>query len=341
MANEEYKNGYIGIREIARLAEVSTATVSRVINNPAKTSPKVRARVEAVIKEYNYIPNQTIKNIFSKTSNSIAIFIYDMENPFFTSLVKEINQVCLEHKYTLLVCDTENSSEQEKDYLEYCISNRCAGIILTEGLNYDLFEPYRSQMPIVFLDRRSKGMYSTVRSNNRVMIHKVVDYLYNLNHRRIAFIGCAKEYDSIDSRFRGYQEALESKALPVQNEYVYTANNAGLTFDTGRQALGHFMSLPKPPTAIVCSCDLVALGVINEAAMQNIKIPENVSVVGFDHVLEKLHYPQITTVRQDIHTIAEELFSLIVNPPEDPVIKTVEASFIQGHTCMRILLEED
>ena len=82
-------NGYIGIRDIAKMAGVSTATVSRVINNPEMTSEKVRKKVQKVIEEYNYIPNQPVKKIFSKTSNTIAVFIYDMENPFFISLIKE------------------------------------------------------------------------------------------------------------------------------------------------------------------------------------------------------------------------------------------------------------
>ena len=110
-------SGYIGIRDIAKLAGVSTATVSRVINNPEMTSEKVRKKVQKVIEEYNYIPNQPVKKIFSKTSNTIAVFIYDMENPFFISLIKELNQICLEHNYMLLICDTGSSPELEKKYL--------------------------------------------------------------------------------------------------------------------------------------------------------------------------------------------------------------------------------
>nr|WP_288826967.1 LacI family DNA-binding transcriptional regulator [uncultured Clostridium sp.] len=336
MQNPENHNGFIGIREIARLAGVSTATVSRVINTPDKTSPKVRERVEELIKEYNYIPNQTIKNVFSKTSNSIAIFIYDMDNPFFITLIKELNQICLDNKYTLLIMDTENQPEREKDYLEYCISNRCAGIILTEGLNYDIFEPYKNQIPIVSMDRRTKGLYSTVRSNNREMIHKIIDYLYNLNHRKIGFIGSGKKFDSIESRFRGYKEALGNKNLQIRNEYIYLPDKNGLDFETGQNALGYFMSLSEPPTAIVCSCDLVALGVINEAAIKNIRIPDTFSLVGFDGVLNKIHYPQITTVKQNIPVLAKELFELAVNPPDVPVVRTIEATFIHGYTCMQI-----
>lgn len=337
MQNSDNHNSYIGIRDIAKLAEVSTATVSRVINTPDKTSPKVREKVERIIKEYNYIPNQTIKNIFSKTSNSIAIFIYDMENPFFITLIKDLNKICLDNKYTLLILDTENNPERETSYIEYCISNRCAGIILTEGLNYDLFEPYKNQIPIVSLDRRTKGLFSTVRSNNREMIHKVVDYLYNLNHRKIGFIGSEKTFDSIESRLRGYKESLTKKNIPILPEYIYC--DAGLDIETGQAALGYFMSLANPPTAIICSCDLVALGLINDAVFRNIRIPDTFSIVGFDGVLDRIHYPQITTVRQNIPDLANELFDLAVNPPKSPLTKTVEADFVPGCTCMQVKLE--
>ncbi|MFA9464163.1 MAG: LacI family DNA-binding transcriptional regulator [Velocimicrobium sp.] len=338
MQNSDNNNGYIGIRDIAKLAGVSTATVSRVINSPDKTSPKVRTKVEELIKEYNYIPNQNIKNIFSKTSNSIAIFIYDMENPFFITLIKDLNKICLDNKYTLLILDTENNTERETSYIEYCISNRCAGIILTEGLNYSLFEPYKNQIPIVSLDRRTKGLYSTVRSNNREMIHKVVDYLYNLNHRKIGFIGSETVFDSIESRFRGYKESLIDKNIPILSEYIYS--DTGLNIETGQAALGYFMSLPTPPTAIICSCDLVALGLINDAVFRNIRIPDTFSIVGFDGVLDKIHYPQITTVRQNIPALAKELFELMANPPKSPITKTVDATFIPGCTCMQIKLEQ-
>ncbi|PXV95488.1 LacI family transcriptional regulator [Lachnotalea glycerini] len=332
----ENHNSFIGIREIAKLAGVSTATVSRVINTPDKTSPKVREKVEKIIKEYNYIPNQTIKNIFSKTSNSIAIFIYDMENPFFINLIKDLNKICLDNKYTLLILDTENNPDLETSYIEYCISNRCAGIILTEGLDYNLFEPYKNQIPIVSLDRSTKGVYSTVHSNNREMIHKVIDYLYNLNHRKIGFVGSEKTFDSIESRLCGYKEALTNKNIPINPEYIYFSN--GLNIESGQAALGYFLSLSNPPTAIICSNDLVALGLINDAVFRNIRIPDTFSIVGFDGVLDKIHYPQITTVRQNIPILAKELFDLITNPPESSETKIVEATFVQGCTCMQIKL---
>lgn len=333
-------NGYIGIRDIAKLAGVSTATVSRVVNTPEITSEKVRERVQKIIEEYNYIPSQPVKKLFSKTSNTIAVFIYDMANPFFTSLIKELNQICLEHNYMLLICDTGTSLELEKKYLNFCLGNRCAGIILTEGVDSDLFESTKIHIPIVFLDRKSHGKFSTVRSNNRQMMYSCVDYLYHLGHRRIAFIGCKTPMDSVISRLNGYREALAQKGLFIPPGYIYDTNTK-LNIKAGSQALNYFLSLPDAPTAIICCNDIIALGALNAAYSLGLKIPGDISLVGYDDVISNLHQPQITTIRQDLKEISRTLFDLVVNPPEEPVSKIIEAAFIQGATCSRIEAAQD
>lgn len=338
--NRPIDNGYIGIRDIARLAGVSTATVSRVVNTPEMTSKKVREKVQKIIDEYNYIPNQPVKKLFSKTSNTIAVFIYDMENPFFISLIKELNQICLEHDYMLLICDTGSSFELEKKYLNFCLGNRCAGIILTEGVDSDLFESDKIRIPIVFLDRKTNGKFSTVRSNNRQMMVPCVDYLYHLGHRRIAFIGCATPMDSVISRLNGYKEALSGKGLSIPPGYIYD-KNPKLNLEAGSQALNYFLSLPDSPTAIICCNDIIALGAFNAAYSLGLKIPENMSLVGYDDVIGNIHQPQITTIRQDLHEISRTLFNLIVKPPDKPVSAMIEATFIQGATCSRIEIAPD
>ena len=334
MSEKTKQTNYIGIREIAQMAGVSTATVSRVINAPEKTSPKVRKKVEEIIKKTQYVPNQAAKNIFSKTSNSIALFVYDMENPFFISLIRAINKTCLARKLTLLICATEDDAELEKEYLKYCISNRCAGIILTEGCNYEFFEPYKDKIPLIFLDRGSKGQYTSVTSYNKKAIIKAVDYLYNLGHRRIAFVGYSKDLDSVKERQKGYLQALENHNIEYIPEYIYEDNDE-IALSAGKDALNYFFSLTIVPTAIICCADIIALGILNEAAIQNIKIPDELSVVGFDNVLDHLHDPPITTIRQDLPAIADALVKLVLSPPSKPVQKVFETKLIHGHTCRK------
>lgn len=334
---EENKNNkFIGIRDIARLAGVSTATVSRVINKSSSTSDKVREKVEKIIKEYNYIPNQNIRNIFSKTYNSIAIFIYDIDNPFFSKLIKELNQICLQNKYTLLICDTENDKMRENEYLEYCLANRFSGIIVTEGIDYSIFETHDLNLPIVTLDRKLNEEFSVVSSKNVEASKKVVEYLYNLNHRKIAFVGSSKDYMSVKSRKKGYIQGLEEKNIPFRQEYIYE-QDAKLDLHNGTNALKYFLTLSDPPTAIICVNDIIALGIINEARVQNLLIPDDISVVGFDNVIDLIHCPTITTVKQDLKEMANSLFNLIANPPEDPQSIKIDTELIQGYTTKRCL----
>jgi LacI family transcriptional regulator, repressor for deo operon, udp, cdd, tsx, nupC, and nupG len=322
---------YLGIRDIAKLANVSTATVSRVINKPEATSEDVRKRVEKIIKEYNYIPNQNIKNVFSKNYNLIAIFIYDIQNPFYTLLIRYMNQLCIEHKYTLLICDTENIPSREKEYLDYCLASRCSGIVLTEGVNYSLFSDQALLPPIVTLDRQIDHVFPCVTSNNFDATKNVVDYLYNLNHRRIGFIGCSKPYMSVQRRKEGYIEGLREKDIAVDSKYIYE-QEPGLDLKNGKNALHYFLTLPDPPSAIVCSNDIIALGVINEAHLLNLSIPSDISLVGFDDVIETFHYPRITTIRQDITKIVQALFDQITTSSPGNKVTIVDTTLVQGYT---------
>ncbi len=325
---------YFGIRDIAKIAGVSTATVSRVINSPNSTSEAVRKKVMEVIDEYNYVPNQMAKNLFSKTSNSIAIFVYDMENPFFTSLVKKLNNIAFKNKYTLLICDTENNIDKEREYLNYCKSIRTSGIILTEGVNYDLYSS--DSQTIACLDRSADTKFSTVRSDNVKGIRMLIDYLYNLNHRKIAFAGAMDEFQTATERKNSYISSLESHDIHINEDYIFTGH---FNYETGVKALNYFWSLNEKPTAIVCANDQIAKGLIMEAYKLNISVPDDLSVVGFDGIVSPYFYPRITTIEQNIKKIAKSLFKAITSKTHTPVHDIIDVSIVIGESCKKIDLE--
>lgn len=323
---------FLGIREIAQMANVSTATVSRVINHPERCSPGTRDKVEKIIKEYNYIPNETIKNIFSKSSNTIAIFIHDIANPFYTQLIIELNNICFSKHYTLLICDTENNADKERAYLEFCIAKRCEGLILTEGLSSDLFK--NLSIPCVFLDRSFSFDCSFVSSENYKSIRKLVNYLYNLGHKHIAFVGPEEDYCSVRPRYQGYLDELREKNLTFFPEYVFRKGHS-LDSKLGKQALQYFFSLPVMPSAIVCANDMIALGVYNEAQIMNVAVPGALSICGFDHVLENVMPIPLTTIEQDIPKIAEALLQNVISSSTEPTHTIIDTKFIPGRTCAK------
>lgn len=333
------KAPFLGIREIAQIAGVSTATVSRVINHPERCSEKTRVKVEETIKKYNYIPNESIKHIFSRTSNMIAIFILDIKNPFYSSLIMELNNICFQKHYTLLICDTENDIEKEKTYLEMCLAKRCAGIILTEGISHRLFD--NIEIPIVALDRQDQDSnIPLISSENYHAVRKAVKYLYNLEHRRIAFVGPDKNtFLSVETRFQGYTDELAEKKLSLEPAYVFREGNL-LTPGLGKDALHYFLSLSLMPTAILCANDMIALGVINEALLLNISIPDDLSVCGFDHVIDDFLFMPLTTVEQNIGMLALALFEAVTDPSYDKQQATLESVFLPGKTCTRAPKED-
>ncbi len=338
MANTKRLKKVIGIRDIATLARVSTATVSRVINQPESTSPEIRKKVQAVIQEHNYVPNRLAKNLFSKTSNSIALFVYDVGNPFFSTLIKELNKICFDNQFTLLICDTEDNKEREEKYLRYCQSIRCTGSILTEGVNYNLFTDTDFGQKIACLDRSIGEDYSFVTSDNYGGVQRLMDYLYNLNHRKIAFVGPKEKYQSAITRKKSYLDALIARGIPVVEDYIFERGR--FSSETGVEALGYFWSLNDPPTAVVCANDQIAQGFIMKAYKLGISVPGNISVAGYDGVDLSYFYPKITTIKQDIQQLAAALFDSVKDKNAPVVHKVAPNSMEIGESCRRISLQD-
>jgi len=330
MKKEDQASSYISIRDVARLAGVSTATVSRVINHPELTSPDVRARVQAVIDEQRYVPNQSVKSLFSRSSDSIAIFIYDMSNPFFIRLIQELNRVAFANKHTLLICDTSNNAAKEHEYLDYCTATRVKSIILTEGFDFVANEE-NLRVPLVMFDRSGLHKWSSVQSDNAGSIANAVQYLFNLGHRRIACVTPDMGLISIRNRLDGYLKVMTERGL-YREEYVFREPEP-LIVETGYKALNYYLSLQEPPTAIICANDLIAQGVLLRAQELHIEIPRTMSVIGFDGVTSPLFVQPLTTIRQNMTAIAETLFELCINIPETPQHIVIPTEFVHGSTC--------
>jgi len=327
----------ITIRDVARMCDVSTATVSRVVNNPEKVSPELRKRVQRAIEDSGFIPNQIAKQLSSKTSSSIAIFVYDITNPFFTRLIEELNRLAFDLGYSLLICDTENNKERELRYVEYVQSIQVAGLILTEGSFEGAITEVSDHVPIVAVDRarRPNDSYPLITSDNMDGAHKMVEYLINLNHRKIGFVGGPADMKTAADRKRGYLHAMKKHDLEVPDGYLFLGD---FRSDSGVKAIEHYLSLEDPPTAIFCANDLMAQGVLARALSLGLAIPDDLSVAGFDGVLDTVFYRRLTTVRQSIEGLAkttmEQMLNLIEKRPykEESVIGV---DLIPGETCKK------
>ena len=324
---------YMGIRDIAKLAGVSVATVSRVINGTGKTSDAVRERVNEIVKEYNYTPSLAARALYSDSSKSIALFVLDLDNPFFVSLVKALNKTAFENGYMMLICNTENNVDKEIEYLKYCDGIRTKGIIFTEGHSDNIFSESAHQT-LVFHDRNVSDQFSSVKSNNFQGIQLLVDYLYNLDHRKIAFAGFRNYARSSIERKEAFVSCLEAKGITVNPEYIFPGD---LTDKTGVDSLDYFISISDRPTAVVCANDMIATGFINRAANLGLRIPDDFSVTGFDDCYSKYFYPKITTIRQDVDLLAKRLFECAVASKGEIRHFEIDVSMSIGNSCKKLV----
>lgn len=336
MKKEKIDKEYMSMRDVARLADVSASTVSRVINKSGYVSAENFEKVMRIINQYSYVPNQTARNLFTNTSNYLAIFVVDMVNPFFAVITQHLNRLAFDKGYTLLIFDTGNNPEKEMEYFTRCQSIRVKNIILTLGVNPELPLNPKLRKSLVFFERSSgDNFFYSVRSDNKKGMRLAVDYLYNLNHRRIAFVGGPDMFNSMVERRDGFIDAMRERGLAVPPELVHHGQflRAG-----GRDALNQFLALRELPTAVVCANDQIAQGLIMAAQSRGMRTPDDISVIGFDGLDYEYTYPSLTTIRQDTEMIAQLLFAAVERDDNDDTVydHVVDVCLQVGESCRKL-----
>ncbi len=334
--------GKYTITEFAKLCGTSPATISRVFNNPELVAPQTRKHVEQKMKEFGYKPNPFASRLSSKSSWGLALFVFDILNPFFALIVRNISHLAMEQGIPLTVCDTENNEQKEKIYLDYLLDNKIAGVIFTEGISLATIERSRKYTETVLIDRHvQEGVVSEVSSDNYSGGRQATEYLLQLNHRRIGFISGPVNWPSVEERFRGYKDALESYGVPFDPELVYEGD---LQYESGIRALEYFLTLPEWPTAVFSANDQMAYGAMSKANNLNIAIPDDLSMIGFDDIpFYSFYQANLTTIKQDIPRLCEESFSLLMTKLKNGDSSAAEKRIIVptrlkiGETCRKLV----
>jgi LacI family transcriptional regulator/LacI family repressor for deo operon, udp, cdd, tsx, nupC, and nupG len=326
------------ISKIAKICETSKATVSRVLNTPELVSKPLRSKVLKTMEEVGYTPNPFAKNLGNNGTWGIALFVFDILNPFFALMVRQIGHQTMQKKIPLTVCDTENDIEKEKVYLEYLLKNKIGGIIFTEGISPALIDRARKRVPIVLIDQHHMSEeVPEVTSDNFSGAMQATEYLIQLNHHRIGFVAGPKDWKTAQERFSGYREALVKHQIDADPQLVF---NGEFLYESGTRALEYFLGLQEWPTAIFCANDQMALGILNKAQALNISIPNDISLVGFDAIpLFGLSTPKLTTVKQDIPELCRHAVDLLLKQHKGQYRRnrtTVPTQLIVGETCKKI-----
>ncbi|AMY11939.1 Degradation activator [Luteitalea pratensis] len=283
------------LEEVARRARVSTATVSRVLNDTGPVKPATRARVLKIIQEVNYSPNLHAQSLAGGRSRSLGVIVSNIENPFFLDIHRTVEAGAHAAGYDVVMANTGYSPERLVTSIRLMLGRRLAGLaVIVSEMDATLIQELSSQrIPVVFYDVGTpRRNITNIRVDYRVGMAKVASYLYSLGHRRVGYVGHHATLGPIHERVQALREATGRHS----GFEVETAADAD-SLEGGREAARTLLSRSTRPTALVCVNDLMAVGAMREVRARGLRIPEDVSVTGFDNVtLSQYAVPALTTV---------------------------------------------
>ena len=306
---ENKKNRHLTIMDIAKLADVSMTTVSRVINGSDNVSVKTRAKVLDVIRSVDYIPNEIARGLATNSNNVIGLLIPDIMNGYYSELIRSIESTISAQSFSLLLCITNAKKEKEEYYINDMIRRRTSGLIIlsTKIDSKALLKRMLSTIEVISVDADIPGV-DRIYTESENGTYEVVKHLLNNGHRKIGFIGYQFYLSSLKRRLDGYCRALEEFGVPVRQEYIIEGSPTG---NPGYLMTQQLLSLSDPPTAIHCINEYCATSVYRALMEKGMKIPDDISVTAFDGLeSSKLLLPKLTTAIMpiaDMGTAAAEL----------------------------------
>jgi len=303
----------LSIHEVARRAKVSIATVSRTINGVQSVTPQLSRRVWRVIEELGYYPNTQARALVSGRSRIFGLIVSEITNPFFPEIVQGFEDIAVQHNYEILTTSTVHDSKRVALSVRRMIERRVEGVaIVTFGMEEALFDDLKSRkIPLVFIDVGPQlPRVSNIKIDYLHGIRQAVQHLAALGHKSIAFISGPLTLKSAVARQRAFLQSMQEISLPVDEKHLIEGNH---TLEGGMDALKKILELPKRPTAVICSNDMTAIGVMREGYEAGLQIPRDLSLVGFDDIrLAQFVIPPLTTIRMSQTEIARMAFNALL-----------------------------
>lgn len=275
------------VLDVAKRAGVSPITVSRVINNSGYISSETKIRVETAIKEIGYVPNILARGLRSKRTNTLALIVTDITNPYFTSMARGVEDVAGASDYTVIYCNTDESEAKEEKYANILAQRQVDGVLLVPACgNAKTIKFLESNhVIVVVLDRRVSGVkVDSVRSDSENGAGRLTKLLIGLGHKRIAIITGPKNVSTAVDRVAGYKHALKEAGL-AENEIIYYG---GFNQQTGYASTRQAMIQSPRPSAILAANNFILIGVVKALRELGLRVPEDISVVGFDDFPESI-----------------------------------------------------
>ena len=299
------------IRDVARLAGVSVATVSAVLNSKGTVSEKLIKRVKDAAKALDYHLDQVARSLKVRNTHTVGMIVPDIANPFFPEVIQGAEDEARRNGYSVILCNSNEDGELEKHYLRSLFSRRVDGAILSSTLPYVGDHLLRERFPVVLVDRTIPGFAGgMVTTDNRTAAYEATNHLIGLGHTGIAIITGRLDLSVGSERVEGFRKAMQEAHLPIRDEYF---RHGDFLLESGYRCGIELLKLAEPPTAVFSCNSSMTLGLMRALSELRVCCPGQVSVVGFDDfVWSQAFSPRLTTVAQPSFELGRRAMQMLI-----------------------------
>ena len=301
------------IQDVARIAGVSTATVSRVINNRNVVSEKTAVKVEKAIHELNYEPSVLGRNLRTSESRLLLVLIPSIANSFYTEIIRGIEDTAIEFGYNILLCQTGSNPKRESIYMNLVRNRLADGIIsMDPAVDKVRLTELAKNYPIVQCSEYDEnGNISYVTIDSKLAAYQAVKYLIQIGHKKIGFINSDNKYLYARDRYEGYVKALKEFNIPINTDWICNVENVG--FEEGQRVMRVLLSHVDRPTAVFADSDMSAIGALKEINANGLRVPNDIALIGFDNIeVSKVSHPTLTTISQPMYRMGSESARMLI-----------------------------
>lgn len=326
----------VTIKDIANLAGVSKTTVSKVLNNKdQKISESTRQKILNIVRENNYVPNKMAQSLVTKKTKTIGLIIPDIRNPFFTDIARGAEDKAVREGYNIILCNTDENIEKETRAFNTLTEKMADGIIFAPSSKTEVnSNEYKiSSKPIVLVDKELniENLKGVVSLDNEEGTYLGTKHLVGINHKDILYLSGPLKSEISINRLNGYKKALKESNIKFNEDLVIQGE---YSFEWGYEVVKNLDEINF--TAICAANDLIAIGAIKALKERGIKIPQDISIVGFDDIqTAKIIEPQLTTIKQNSYDMGYESASILINNLENKEINNIEKMIFKPELVIR------
>ena len=327
------------IRDVAQRAGVSTMTVSRVLNNSGYVSVDARARVEAAVAELGYVPNTLGLSLRFKRTQTLALVVTDITNPFFTSMARGVEDLASQHGFSTILCNTDESESKQADYLTILMQKRVDGVLLVPARS--AADPVRwlqhRNLPVVILDRQAPGAeVDCVRGQSEAGGYELASMLYDMGHREVVMLTGPADVSTAAERVAGFERARRERGMIAQPGSILYGH---FTVPSGYAMMQQILASTWQPTAVLTANNFIAIGAYRALRDAGLQTPDDVSLATFDNIPDNLLLePFLTVLAQPAYEMGQVATKVLLerlsgDGPAQPVDIELPNKLILRHSC--------